>query len=287
MLIRGLGKIASFTIRGAGWGHGWGMSQYGAYGPPRKGLSWKQILAFYYRGTRLTRCRAEPRSRSGSPPTTTTACGSCRRAASPSVTRLVITTPCPPGRNTRRGESVAPALATGSATGPAAKLCDEVDRAHDRHLVVLHSFQDRQSRSSEWSVRPYRGTVALIKRGAADGRSTTCSWRTMSKGSCQPKCPPPGRRTRYGRRRSRHARTVRLQKFAGNSGYDMRYHCLSGLSRHGSRDQWRQCGSEATSGTIVTYRGVVALTHLASSNGGHSARGDYPPRSRSAIRTTE
>ena len=38
-----------FTIRGAGWGHGWGMSQYGAYGAARKGLSWKQILAFYYR----------------------------------------------------------------------------------------------------------------------------------------------------------------------------------------------------------------------------------------------
>jgi stage II sporulation protein D len=27
---------------------------------------------------------------------------------------------------------------------------------------------------------------------------------------------------------------------------------------------------------IVTYRGVVALTQFASSNGGHSARGDYP-----------
>ena len=30
-------KSASFTIRGAGWGHGWGMSQYGAYGAARKG----------------------------------------------------------------------------------------------------------------------------------------------------------------------------------------------------------------------------------------------------------
>jgi hypothetical protein len=46
-------RSASFTIRGAGWGHGWGMSQYGAYGAAREGLSWKQILAFYYRGTRL------------------------------------------------------------------------------------------------------------------------------------------------------------------------------------------------------------------------------------------
>ena len=46
-------ESGSFTIRGAGWGHGWGMSQYGAYGAARKGLSWKQILAFYYPGTQL------------------------------------------------------------------------------------------------------------------------------------------------------------------------------------------------------------------------------------------
>ena len=32
----------------------------------------------------------------------------------------------------------------------------------------------------------------------------------------------------------------------------------------------------ATAGTILTYRGNVALTQFASSNGGHSAQGDYP-----------
>ena len=46
-------KSGSFTIRGAGFGHGWEMSQYGAYGAARKGLAWTQILAFYYRGTQL------------------------------------------------------------------------------------------------------------------------------------------------------------------------------------------------------------------------------------------
>jgi stage II sporulation protein D len=33
---------------------------------------------------------------------------------------------------------------------------------------------------------------------------------------------------------------------------------------------------KATSGKIVTYRGKVALTQFASSNGGYSAKGDYP-----------
>ena len=47
-------KSGSFTVRGSGFGHGWGMSQYGAYGAARHGLTWKEILAFYYPGTKLT-----------------------------------------------------------------------------------------------------------------------------------------------------------------------------------------------------------------------------------------
>lgn len=42
-----------FQIRGHGYGHGNGMSQYGARGAAREGLTWKQILAFYYPGTTL------------------------------------------------------------------------------------------------------------------------------------------------------------------------------------------------------------------------------------------
>ena len=41
------------VITGSGWGHGIGMSQYGAYGAAVAGLSYRQILAFYYPGTTL------------------------------------------------------------------------------------------------------------------------------------------------------------------------------------------------------------------------------------------
>jgi stage II sporulation protein D len=43
----------TFTIRGAGWGHGVGMSQYGALGYAQHGWSAAQILAHYYSGTAL------------------------------------------------------------------------------------------------------------------------------------------------------------------------------------------------------------------------------------------
>jgi stage II sporulation protein D len=44
---------STFTIRGAGWGHGVGMSQYGAYGYAQNGWNAAQILGHYYTGTAL------------------------------------------------------------------------------------------------------------------------------------------------------------------------------------------------------------------------------------------
>ena len=44
---------STFTIRGAGFGHGVGMSQYGAYGFAKHGKSYDAILRHYYRGTQL------------------------------------------------------------------------------------------------------------------------------------------------------------------------------------------------------------------------------------------
>src|SRR5687768_14372196 len=42
-----------FTIRGAGYGHGVGMSQYGAMGMAAQGWDHRRILAHYYTGTEL------------------------------------------------------------------------------------------------------------------------------------------------------------------------------------------------------------------------------------------
>ncbi len=43
----------SFTVRGSGWGHGVGMSQYGAYGMALDGNSAAQILTHYYTATQV------------------------------------------------------------------------------------------------------------------------------------------------------------------------------------------------------------------------------------------
>ena len=47
------GAASRFTIRGAGFGHGVGMSQYGAYGFALKGTGYREILGHYYTDTRI------------------------------------------------------------------------------------------------------------------------------------------------------------------------------------------------------------------------------------------
>ncbi|MEO5575026.1 MAG: SpoIID/LytB domain-containing protein [Gaiellaceae bacterium] len=49
-----------FVIDGRGWGHGVGMSQYGARGYAEAGWGYQRILAHYYRGTQLQLVPARP-----------------------------------------------------------------------------------------------------------------------------------------------------------------------------------------------------------------------------------
>src|SRR5689334_23793546 len=48
------GSGALFVFSGHGWGHGVGLSQYGAYGYAQHGATYQEILAHYYPGTTLT-----------------------------------------------------------------------------------------------------------------------------------------------------------------------------------------------------------------------------------------
>ncbi len=118
------GAAKRFTIRGAGYGHGVGMSQYGAMGYASNGWDYRRILGHYYTGTSIG-VLDEPRtvrvllqSVSGSAAFTgaTRAAG---RRLSPTATYLVR------GRAggqvqllTRRGREIVTTLESLRATGP-------------------------------------------------------------------------------------------------------------------------------------------------------------------------
>ena len=61
LLAAGSAQAATrIVVRGAGFGHGIGMSQYGAYGFAQRGFDYKQILRHYYRGTSLDGASSRP-----------------------------------------------------------------------------------------------------------------------------------------------------------------------------------------------------------------------------------
>ncbi|ABA23817.1 sporulation protein SpoIID-like protein [Trichormus variabilis ATCC 29413] len=53
------GADGSFTLQGAGFGHGLGMSQWGAYNLALRGANHLQILGHYYQGVALTPIKAK------------------------------------------------------------------------------------------------------------------------------------------------------------------------------------------------------------------------------------
>ena len=54
----GASAATTFFVRGGGYGHGIGMSQYGAYGYAQHGKSYSWILGHYYQGTQLAQIGA-------------------------------------------------------------------------------------------------------------------------------------------------------------------------------------------------------------------------------------
>ena len=46
-------RLSEITIRGGGYGHGVGMSQYGAKVLAEAGMEYQKILSHYYPGTEL------------------------------------------------------------------------------------------------------------------------------------------------------------------------------------------------------------------------------------------
>jgi SpoIID/LytB domain protein len=271
-------KSAQFTIHGAGWGHGWGMSQYGAYGAARKGLSWKRILAFYYRGTQLstmpsgTRIKVWITADNDSSLRVLPASGLTVRDS----TGRRYTLPAGPNytswRITRSGSGYRLSYRTRSgsyltkSTGLATGTWSFSTPSKIVKVVLPNG-----------SVRSYRGTVALIKRGSGGRTINNVLLEDYVRGVVPAEMPTSWAADAV-RAQAVAARSyaLRLRDVGRYSGYDI---CDTACQVYGGMGRETSNGNaavRATAGTIVTYRGKAALTQFASSNGGYSARGDYP-----------
>ena len=127
------------------------------------------------------------------------------------------------------------------------------------------------------SVRSYRGSVALVKRGSGGRTVNRVLLEDYVKGVVPAEMPTswPAEAVRAQTVAAR-SYAVRLRDFTNYSGYDICDTTACQVYRGlGSETAAGNAAVRATKGAIVTYRGAVALTQFASSNGGHSAQGRY------------
>ena len=272
-------QAGSFTIRGAGYGHGWGMSQYGAYGAARKGLKWEKILDFYYPGTKLAKMSSNTVLKVW---VTGDNDGSLRvlpdrglkvYAAGGGSYSVPTGSTYKSWRISRSGSGykLSYRKANGSYVTKSTGLSNNTWKFSNSAKIVKVVMPNG-------SVRPYRGSVALVKRGSSGRTVNRVKLESYVQGVVAAEMPTSWHPEAVAAQTvAARSYAIRLRDFMNYDGYDI---CdTTACQVYGGVNRETGDGNAAvrvTAGTIVTYKGKVALTQFASSNGCHSAQGDFP-----------
>jgi stage II sporulation protein D len=271
-------KAGSFTVRGSGYGHGHGMSQWGAYGAARKGLTWTKILAFYYPKTTLTTMPSGTKIK-----VWLTADNDNNLRVAPAAGLKVSDASghsytLPTGKNytgwriTRSGSGYKLSYRTGSGTytTKATGLSTSTWTFSSSKVLKLVL--------PSGSTKDYRGSLALVKRGTG-GRTVNAVLLEDYVRAVVPAEMPTSWLADAVRAQAVAARSyaVRTRDFADYAGYDI---CDTTSCQvyggKGSENKQGDAAVKATAGRIVSYQGKVALTQFAASNGGALAASNLP-----------
>jgi stage II sporulation protein D len=258
LLPAGTAAAASkFTIRGAGFGHGVGMSQYGAYGFALNGSGYRDILAHYYTGTAIgavdgnQRVRVLLQSTRGAA-SFTGAVRAGRRRLSSRKTYYVR----------RYGSSVQLRSSRGKRMGTYSAL-----RVTGRGGMVT-----LRGRAANGRVNgAYRGAIDF-SAGAFSGVNAinALSLDTYLRGVV-PDESPPSWPLEALKAQAVAARTYALATMKPTAGFDLypdtRSQVYGGVAAE--VDSTNQAIAE-TRGEVVTYNGVPVVTYFFSTSGGRT-----------------
>lgn len=238
-----------WVIRGAGWGHGIGMSQWGAYGFARRGATYRRILAHYYTGTAIG--RAEPR-------TIRVLLKANRRRITFSGAEVACGRRLDPARRyraTRGGQGVALRSAGGKVLGS----CPSPLRATGPAGIAV-AGRSRYRGALEVRAGVFGGVTAVnavgleyYVKGVVPNESPA-SW------------PIEALKAQAVAARS-YALATGVQGLGFDQFADTRSQVYRGLS---SETAASNRAVEATAGEVVTYAGEVAVTYFFSTSGGRT-----------------
>lgn len=237
-----------FYIRGGGDGHGIGMSQYGAYGYALHGKSYRFILAHYYQGTKIGTTNSNQIVRvllsTGSAAFSGASQAGAKRL-NPSLTytvgaladgSLVLFNPA--------GKKVGPFAAPLTVTGPG-----PLDVA---------------------GLGPYRGALQFRPDGGGIETVDALGLDDYVRGVISAEIPSSWAPAAL-KAQAVAARTYAITTNVGGSSFDLYSDTRSQMYRGVSAETpSTDAAVAATSGQVVTYKGVPVVTYFFNSSGGHT-----------------
>jgi stage II sporulation protein D len=239
-----------FVLRGHGWGHGVGMSQYGALGRAVDGQGYKQILGFYYDGTNVGQtARRKIRVLLMDAQTSVTLRSSATfkvgdKKFAPFTDYSAVPTSDGKVRVTGKGRFASPATVT---PGSGFLRIDGL-----RYRGDLKLFNDA-------------GSLQVVNVVALQGYLYSVVPREM----------PSGWATEALKAQAVAARSYAVRASRGGHRFDIyddtRDQVYGGLDYGSGEESSSTTAVKATAGEVVVYKGSVASTYFSSSNGGRTA----------------
>jgi stage II sporulation protein D len=240
----------TFVVTGRGWGHGVGMSQWGAYGYAKRGTTYDKILAHYYPGTQLAPA-----------PVTW-----IKALIAEAKRRLVISSLVP--FRVKDGAGEVYDLAAGNyELGPGLKV--KVDptgpaQALPGPLTFL------PGKGPLWLTRPYRGTFLVSAAGNSLSVVNTVTLESYVRGVVSSEMPHdwPLEAVKAQAVAARSYAVIHRRGGEFDVYADTRDQVYGGITAE------TPVGDQAVAGTrrqVLLYNGKVATTYYFSSSGGRTA----------------
>jgi stage II sporulation protein D len=240
----------TFVISGRGWGHGVGMSQWGAYGYAKHGVPYDKILAHYYPGTSL-----------GPSPL-----GKIDVLLVEGASRVVVSSPDP--FSVRSGDGVIRQLAAGNYALDS-KLSIQSNPAQPAEQLP-GPLVFSPGKSPLWLKNPYRGSFVVRSDGKKLSVINSVSVESYARGVVSSEMPHDWPLEAV-KAQAVAARSYALSHRRGG-GFDVyndtRDQVYGGISAE------TPTGDQAVLGTkrqVLLYDGKVAQTFFYSSSGGRTA----------------
>jgi len=248
------GGDAVFVLTGSGYGHGAGMSQYGAFAQARAGRSVADILGFYYPGTQLGR---------RSPAT------KLRVLLAPAAKTLTVSSPADFSVRDATGQSYP--LPAGTLTlGP--ELALTIDGVPEVIAGPL-TFVPASGQLLSVGSRPYRGSIEVAQVAAGLQAVDVVGLDAYLQGvvpSEMPSAWPAAALQAQAIAARSYALAARVQGKAWDLYSDGRSQQYVGA---GAETPETTAAVKQTAGRVLLYGGIVATAVYSSSSGGRTQSG--------------